>query len=234
MCSPYSSVVRHLLVVEDDFSLAEALALCLSRDGFAVTAVQTAAAALSHVAAESTDMILLDLGLRDCDGVEVCGGLRRAGFDGGLIVLTGRSAETDRVVGLDAGADDYVTKPFSVAELQARVRAVVRRIHREYDVDHGALEVDRIQRCALYEDRTIALTRREFDLLDVLLERQDHVIPTAQLLSLIWPESPERLEKALRAAISRLRVTLHAAGVPYEISSVRGHGYRLSPARKAA
>ena len=119
-----------VLVVEDDRGYGPALAQLFSTQGFDATSVTDGAGALAHVDTVDTDLVVLDLLLPDIDGLEVCGGLRERGYEGGIVIVSGRGAELDVVTGLDAGADDYLVKPCSIAELQSRVLSVLRRIHR--------------------------------------------------------------------------------------------------------
>jgi DNA-binding response OmpR family regulator len=214
-----------VLVVEDDDSIAEPLADGLRREGFAVERVATGADALR---AEPADVVLLDLRLPDLDGYEVCRRMR-ARSDVPIIVVTARSEEVDRVVGLELGADDYLVKPFGFRELVARIRAVTRRAARTVPVAPlvvGALRVDRRSRQVWVTDTEVALTPKEFDLLALLASEPGAVLTRERILDEVWDPHWFGPTKTLDVHVASLRRKL---GDPGWIETVRGVGYRLRP-----
>lgn len=211
-----------VLVVEDDAAVAEPLVEGLRRHGLDVHHVAYAAQVVE--AARDADVVLLDLGLPDGDGLGVLRSLR-ATSDVPVIIVTARGDETDRVVGLELGADDYVVKPFSVRELSARVRAVSRRRRVEASLEAGRLTVDRSRRRAEFDGEVLDLTAKEFDLLAVLAEEPGRVVPRQELLSRVWDPVWHGSGKTLDVHVSSLRRKLPD---PTAIETVRGVGYRLS------
>ena len=238
-----------VLIVEDDDAIATPLARGLEREGLAVDRVETGADALVRSAASAFDVVLLDLGLPDRDGFDVCRELR-ARSDVPIIVVTARSEEVDRVVGLELGADDYIVKPFGLRELVARIRAVVRRRtpaaiddasssgganghvngngHGPEQpasvVDVGALRVDRRTRRVTVEGAPVALTPKEFDLLAFLADDAGAVRPRQELLENVWDPHWYGPTKTLDVHVASLRKKL---GDPGWIETVRGVGFRL-------
>lgn len=213
-----------VLVVEDDQAVAEPLLEGLRRNGFEVEhvayALQVIPAATSGI---GIDVVLLDLGLPDGDGLEVLRELRRVS-DVPVIIATARGEETDRVVGLELGADDYVVKPFSVRELAARIRAVARRRRSEPLLDSGRIHVDRSRHVATLDGQPLDLTAKEFDLLAVLAEEPGRVVPRQELFSRVWDPVWIGTGKTLDVHIAALRKKLGEAEL---IETVRGVGYRL-------
>lgn len=224
-------VTHRLLVIEDDDGIAEPLIRALSREGYLVERVATGAAGLEHAANGSIDLILLDLGLPDTDGLEVCQTLRSNGFDGGILILTARDGELDRVVGLDVGADDYLSKPFGLAELSARVRALLRRAARTDDSpasdSEPRLRLDVGARRVWAGDVEIALTTKEFDLLALLHSELGSVIARERLMDEIWDANWYGSTKTLDVTTGRLRQKLEESNAGARIVTVRGVGFRL-------
>ncbi|MDO7867636.1 response regulator transcription factor [Nocardioides jiangxiensis] len=222
-----------LLVMEDDDDVAGPLLRALAREGHAVERVASGAEGLSRVADGDIDLVLLDLGLPDMDGLEVCRLLRSSGYDGGVLMLTARSSELDRVDGLDVGADDYLAKPFGLAELHARTRAVLRRTARTAapapaaPVSPEGLRVDREARRTWVRDRELVLTGKEFDLLAHLCERRGTVVTREAVMDAVWDENWFGSTKTLDVTMARLRQKLDDAGLPGLITTVRGVGFRL-------
>ncbi|HEU4422916.1 MAG TPA: response regulator transcription factor [Pilimelia sp.] len=212
-----------VLLVEDDRRLAEPLALALRRAGFEVTHAATAAAALDS---PTPDIVLLDLSLPDRDGVEVCRQIRHRG-ETPIIILTARGDERDRVTGLRAGADDYVVKPFSLAELRARIDAVLRRARPRPDevLRAGALEVDQSRHEVTLDGRPIALTPKEFCLLASLARHPGAVVSRDRLLLEVWHTAWRGNERTLDVHVNTLRTKL---GDPHLVETIRGVGYRLA------
>jgi DNA-binding response OmpR family regulator len=221
-------VATRILLVEDDATIGEVLTASLSNHAYDVIWEQTAAAALTRAAAGAVDLIVLDLGLPDLEGTEVCRLLRRAQPGCVLIILTARSAEMDIVVGLDAGADDYLVKPVRLAEFHARLRAHLRRSEAAGTIPDvrrfGDLVVDVPRRRATLAGRELRLRPKEFDL-DVALRRETLM---ADVWDAHWFGSTKTLDvhvAALRRKIAEITAAT-AADVP-EIVTIRGHGYRL-------
>ena len=212
-----------ILLVEDEDSIAEPLAEGLRREGFEVDRVATGAEALS---AAPADCVLLDLRLPDIDGHEVCRSLRERS-DVPIIIVTARGEETDRVVGLELGADDYVVKPFGLRELIARIRAVTRRATpRQGAGPHlvGGLEVNERARRARVDGRELVLTAKEFDLLAALARDAGAVVTRRQLLEEVWGVTWYGQTKTIDVHVGSLRRKL---GDPAWIETVRGVGFRL-------
>ncbi|MBP2472356.1 DNA-binding response OmpR family regulator [Crossiella equi] len=212
-----------VLLVEDDEPIAESLSRGLARYGFEVRWVRTGAEAL---AAPEADMVLLDLGLPDTDGLDVCQQLR-ARSEVPIIVISARSDEVDRVVGLELGADDYVSKPFGVREVIARIRAVLRRVRpaEESTSDSlGRLVLDRRARRALLDDTEVALTPKEYDLLAFLTEEPGAVFTREQIMEAVWDANWFGPTKTLDVHVGALRRKFEGA---LTIETVRGVGFRL-------
>jgi two-component system response regulator RegX3 len=211
-----------VLVVEDDPAVAEPLLAGLQRNGIEVDHVVYASQVIA--AAQNVDVVLLDLGLPDGDGLEVLRELRRT-MDIPVIIATARGDETDRIVGLELGADDYVVKPFSVRELAARVRAVARRRRIEPNLESGRLVVDRTRHLVTVDGEPIELTAKEFDLLAVLAEEPGRAVTRQELFSRVWDPVWIGTGKTLDVHVASLRKKL---GDPELIETVRGVGYRLA------
>ncbi len=224
-------VVR-ILVVEDDRGVAVSLADGLTDAGFEVSHAPTGQAALDAEDADDVDVVLLDLGLPDMDGRDVCRQLRSRSSNVPIIMLTARSDEFDRVLGLELGADDYVTKPFSVRELVARIRAVTRRTGNgaadATDADEpqtiGALTIDRRTRRVTLGDEPVSLTAKEFDLLSVLAIDPGAVQSRTVILENVWDTHWYGPTKTVDAHVAAVRKKL---GDPRWIEAVRGVGFRF-------
>ncbi|MFZ4585102.1 MAG: response regulator [Acidimicrobiia bacterium] len=221
-----------VLVVEDDDAIAEPLVKGLVREGFDSTRAATGEAALAALAALPVDLVLLDLGLPDLDGFEVCRRMR-AESDVPIIVITARSDEIDRVVGLELGADDYVVKPFGFRELVARIRAVTRRSGALNDAEDdgesavttvGALAVDRRSHRVAVDGVPVALTPKEFDLLAFLAEDPGAVKTRQAIIETVWDPHWYGPTKTLDVHMASLRRKLGDADL---IETVRGVGFRL-------
>ncbi|MGG8408287.1 response regulator transcription factor [Streptomyces sp. 12297] len=216
----------HVLLVEDDEPVAESLRRGLLRYGFEVEWVTTGTAALA--VATPYDLVLLDLGLPDTDGLDVCRALRSRG-DVPIIVISARSDETDRVVGLEIGADDYVSKPFGVREVIARIRAVMRRARPAAEQQgpsrYGArLTVDRKAARVRVDGTEIALTPKEYDLLAFLTEEPGALMSREQIMEAVWDANWFGPTKTLDVHVAALRRKLAGA---VAIEAVRGVGFRL-------
>ncbi|NUS24631.1 MAG: response regulator transcription factor [Streptomyces sp.] len=216
-----------VLLVEDDEPVAESLRRGLLRYGFEVAWVTTGGAALKHD--EPYDVVLLDLGLPDTDGLDVCKALRERG-NVPIIVISARSDETDRVVGLELGADDYVSKPFGVREVIARIRAVMRRAQPKADVAAGPdrygdrLTVDRKAARVRLDGEEVALAPKEYDLLAFLTEEPGALMSREQIMEAVWDANWFGPTKTLDVHVAALRRKLAGA---ITIEAVRGVGFRL-------
>jgi DNA-binding response OmpR family regulator len=210
------------LVVEDDPSVSEPLISGLERNGIETTHVAYATQVVG--ALRGADVVILDLGLPDGEGLDVLREIRTIS-DVPVIIATARGEETDRIIGLELGADDYVVKPFSVRELAARIRAIARRRRTEPEVSSGSLVVDKNTRRVTFGDRAIDLTAKEFDLLAVLAEEPGKVYSRQELYTRVWDPVWVGTGKTLDVHIGSLRRKLDD---PELIETVRGVGYRLS------
>jgi DNA-binding response OmpR family regulator len=222
-----------VLVVEDDRGVAVSLTDGLTDAGYEVEHVATGAAALAAEAERAVDVVLLDLGLPDMDGRDVCRELRSRSSNVPIIMLTARGDEFDRVLGLELGADDYVTKPFSVRELVARIRAVTRRTTNNDSGDNGdngdaqtigPLTIDRRTRRVTLGDRQINLTAKEFDLLSFLATDPGAVQSRTEILEHVWDTNWYGPTKTVDAHVAAVRKKL---GDARWIEAVRGVGFRF-------
>jgi len=218
------------MLVEDDPTIAEPLARALGREGYDVLVQNTGQGGIDN--APSVDLVILDLGLPDMDGLDVARWIRSHGLATPVLVLTARADEVDLVVGLDAGADDYVTKPFRLAELLARVRALLRRSQadggEEEELRAQDVRMDLAAHRAFQGDRELHLTAKEFELLRVLVREAGSVVSREQLMREVWDSDPTGSTKTLDMHVSWLRRKLgDDAGDPRYISTVRGMGFRF-------
>ncbi|MCB2176623.1 MAG: response regulator transcription factor [Actinomycetales bacterium] len=213
-----------VVVAEDEPAIADLVRLYLERDGFGVHQVRDGRDALAAVRTERPVALVLDIGLPGMDGVEVCRTLRAAQDWTPVVFVTARDEEVDRVLGLELGADDYVTKPFSPRELVARVRAVLRRTAgpQRQVLTAGAVTVDRDARRVSVDGRPVALTPTEFDLLAHLLTHPDRVYPREELLSAVWGYAAAAGTRTVDVHVAQLRAKL---GPHAPIRTVRGVGY---------
>ncbi|WP_288767136.1 response regulator transcription factor [Varibaculum massiliense] len=223
-----------VLLVEDDPAISEPLARALGREGYEVRAHGTGRGALGEII--GADLVILDLGLPDMDGLDVAREIRSQGSSVPILVLTARTDEVDMVVGLDAGADDYVTKPFRLAELLARVRALLRRAGSDFQDDTleaQDIKIDVSAHRAFQDGRELQLTAKEFDLLRILIKEAGNVVPRQVIMQEVWGSDPAGSTKTLDMHISWLRRKLgDDAAYPYYISTVRGMGFRFETDRK--
>lgn len=221
-----------VLLVEDDKALADGLMRTLRENGYAVDHAPDGELALRASAEEHYDLIVLDVSLPGIDGFEVLRQLRRNQHQGSILMLTARDAEQDRIKGLDLGADDYVTKPFSLPEFEARVRALIRRNRNERSpqLQIGRLSVDTVSRRACVGEEELELTPREWGVLEYLLTRAGQVVSKEQMLQALCSWDDSLTHNAIEVYISRLRAKLQSAGI--RIRTVRGFGYVVEePAR---
>ena len=215
-----------VVVVEDDPAVSSLLRLYLSRDGFGVETYADGSVALQAIGAHHPVAVVLDIGLLGMDGIEVCRRLRARGDRTPVLFVTARDDEVDRVLGLELGADDYVTKPFSPRELVARVRAVLRRSQPHDEtvdrVELGDVALDVAQRRVWDAGREVALTATEFDLLSHLLRHPGRVWQRDELLGAVWGYSATAGSRTVDVHVSQLRAKL---GPTCPIRTVRGVGY---------
>ncbi len=218
--------MTRVLLAEDDPAISEPLARALRREGYDVQVCADGESALA-AAEEDPDLLVLDLGLPKMDGLEVCRKLRAGGHTLPVLILTARADEVDTVVGLDAGADDYVTKPFRLAELLARTRALLRRKTTESTTPPGVW-IDEEGRRAFFGETELQLTAKEYEVLRVLVRETGKVVSREQLMKEIWDTSWFGSTKTLDMHISVLRRKLgDDAAQPRYITTVRGHGFRF-------
>jgi two-component system response regulator MprA len=220
-----------LLVVDDDRALRDVLRRALTLSGYEVMLATGGAEALSQVTTTVPDAVVLDIGLPDIDGLEVCRLLRREGNRVPVLMLTARDAVSDRIDGLDAGADDYLVKPFDIDELKARLRALLRRAGGEGDADGGLsfaeLKLDPARHGVVVSGTLVELTRTEYQLLELLLLNPRRVLPHTLIYDRVWGYDFGPTSNALRVYVGYLRRKLEDAGSRPLIHTVRGVGYAL-------
>jgi len=221
--------MTRIVLVEDDPTISEPLTRALGREGYEVEWFGNGAGGVE--AADSADLVILDLGLPDIDGVDVARRIRDKGLQVPILMLTARADEVDLVVGLDAGADDYVTKPFRLAELLARVRALLRRRSSDEtsgEVSCGSVRVDVSAHRAFLDDTELQLSGKEFDLLHVLVANAGSVVSRDSLMHEVWDADTGAPSKTLDMHVSWLRRKLgDDANSPRFITTVRGMGFRF-------
>ncbi|CAB4761699.1 MAG: response regulator [Actinobacteria bacterium] len=232
---PAAAGVPHLLVVEDEPSFSDALAVGFAREGFRVTVAADGAAALEEFRRDPPDIVLLDVMLPKLSGLDVCR-IMRATSSVPIIMVTARSEEVDAVVGLEVGADDYVTKPYRLRELVARVRANLRRLESRPQGERDLpVEVVRVRGVAVDHARhevrvdgeLVELTRKEFDVLALLLANAGRVVTRDTLINRVWGEDYFGDTKTLDVHVKRLRAKIErSGGEPQRIGTVRGLGYK--------
>ena len=229
-----------ILIVEDESSFSEALAFLLGKEGFEVSIAEDGRAALNLFAKEGADLILLDLMIPEVSGVDVCRTIRTTS-QVPIIMLTAKDAEIDKVVGLELGADDYVTKPYSSRELIARIKAVLRRGISDVE-DHGDLDVvsvgpirlDTARHQASINGAPVGLPLKEFELLEFLMRNAGRVLTRSQLIDRVWGGDYFGDTKTLDVHIKRLRSKIEADPAnPVLIQTIRGLGYKLENQREA-
>lgn len=220
-----------VLVVDDDRGLRDVLRRALTLSGYEVRLAENGSDALNEVMEGVPDAMVLDIGLPDIDGLEVTRMLRREGNRLPVLMLTARDAVSDRIDGLDAGADDYLVKPFDVDELKARLRALMRRAGGEGDADgalsFGELKLDPARHGVTVSGRFIELTRTEYQLLELLMLNPRRVLPHTLIYDRVWGYDFGPTSNALRVYVGYLRRKLEDAGSRPLIHTVRGVGYAL-------
>ncbi len=221
-----------VLVIEDDQEAARLLARGLREEGWVVDVAHSGEAGDEMASVNSYDAIVLDWLLPDRDGIAVCRSLRASGLHVPILLLTARDAVEDRVLGLNAGADDYLTKPFAFAELLARLHALLRRseLTRPVLLTVGDLTLDPKSHVVARGGVPISLTPREYAILETLMRRAGEVVSRVHLGESVWESDLDSLTNLVDVHISHLRRKVDRAGVPPLIHTVRGYGYRLGPA----
>jgi len=226
---------EHLLLVEDDDAIAVALRLHLEGAGYRLHREANGQHAMAAIDRQRWDLVLLDLMLPGADGWEVCRHLRARHADVPVIMLSARSAEAHRVLGLELGADDYVAKPFSMLELVARIRALLRRIEQmrsnhatKQEFRFGPFRLDAVRRELMRDDLVLPLTLREFDLLHFLLKHPGRPFSRGELLQRVWGEGFDGYEHTVNSHINRLRSRIEDdPRNPQRVVTVWGVGYRF-------
>ncbi len=223
-----------ILLVEDERSILSAIRRGMAFEGYTVEVAETGTQALDIVRDRLPDLIVLDIMLPGIDGIEVCRRIRAAGEDVPILMLTARDDIQDRVAGLDAGADDYLIKPFAFEELLARVRALLRRLERQDDdrlagetLQYDDLTLDTTTRYAHRDERRIELTTREFDLLVLFMRHPNQVLPREMIMERVWGYDFPGESNVLEVYVKNLRRLLEAGGEPRVVQTVRGAGYVL-------
>jgi two-component system OmpR family response regulator len=217
-----------LLVVEDDQELADGLVASLTQSSYAVDCYPTAELAFAAATVQNYDVIVLDLGLPDGDGIDLLRRLRDRGVRSPVIIITARDQLADRIRGLDAGADDYVVKPVALSELEARIRAHLRRQHAEpFTLRFSSIDLDAVHRQASVEGKLLDCTAKEYAILEVLVRAQGRIVAKERIFDGIYDAESDTSPAAVEVHISRLRRKLAAANSNVVIRALRGLGYRL-------
>ena len=228
-----------LLIIEDEMPMRDALFETLQAEGYRVVTATDGISGLERALAESVDLILLDVMLPGLDGYALCRELRQHGRKMPILMLTARGQVDDRVNGLDAGADDYLVKPFSMKELLARVRALLRRQQRESAIPAqmtiGKLKIDFRKNVARQDDRTVALTAREFEMLRLFATAKGEPVSRERFLDEVWEYNAAPTNRTVDNFIASLRSKIETdPSAPEHILTVRGVGYRLSLGPRAS
>lgn len=218
-----------VLLVEDEHKVASFIARSLRENAYAVDVAETGERGLELAAENPYDLILLDLRLPGLDGIEVCRELRQAGVESPILMLTARTMVEQRVEGLDAGADDYLTKPFALAELHARVRALTRRGFGggRATLRYADLELDRHRRRARRSGAAVPLTSKEFSLLELLLLRAPETVTRSEIIEHVWDRHFDSDTNLVEVYVNRLRQKIDQNRPARLLHTVRGVGYRL-------
>ena len=230
--------MKRILVAEDQTDIRDLLVLNLQSAGYEVTPAVDGLTALAMETSRSHDLLILDWMMPGLDGLELCKTLRMRGINTPILMLTAKSTELDRVLGLELGADDYLTKPFSLAELLARVKALLRRAEllrlaqgthaQATSLRNGALEIFPVKRQVIVQGKTLDFTALEFDLLLHFAQSPGHVFSRSQLLNAVWGYTHDGYEHTVTTHINRLRAKLEADPLrPELILTVRGAGYKM-------
>ncbi|MCO4745622.1 MAG: response regulator transcription factor [Proteobacteria bacterium] len=226
----YARAVAHrILIVEDDPAILRGLEMNLQVEGYATEVASDGAEALRIAEERPVDLVVLDVMIPKVNGFEVCSALRRRGSEVKIIILSAKATEFDKIMGLDQGADDYVTKPFALGELLARIKAHLRRLATPSAVRFGDVEVDLDERVVRRGGEEVSLTRREFDLLAFMVQRAGRALTRETILDAVWGFHYFGTDRTVDNFITRLRQKLDTSGKPRHFRTVRGVGYRFVP-----
>jgi len=220
-------IAPQIVIAEDDAELRAILVRGLAEEGFTALGVATGGELLDRVQRESPDLLVVDIGLPDSDGRDVCQALRAQGVQTPVLFLTARSALTDRVTGFSAGGDDYLTKPFAFAELVARLQALLRRARVDLSAEAGALKLDPLAHAAFAGDSRVLLTPTEFRLLARLVGTPGETVRRRDLVRAAWPHGARVRDNTLDAYVARLRRKLSSLPSAPAITTVHGVGYLI-------
>jgi two-component system, OmpR family, response regulator len=224
-----------ILIVDDDPQIRDVLTIALERAGYTVIAANNGQAALMRAQRDTPDLIVLDIGLPELDGLEVCRRIRNTS-QMPILFLTAHDDEIDRILGLELGADDYVTKPFSPRELVARIKAILKRVRqvaKTVALQHGALELDLTRHACRLAEAAVPLTATEMALLHRLLLHPAHVVTRAQLIDAVYGSNVHVSERTLDSHIRNLRRKLALAGCSNAVETVHGVGLRMGTCQMA-
>ena len=216
-----------IAIAEDDASLRRSLSRGLEEEGFDVVAVERGSELVERATGKAPDAFVIDIGLPDSDGRDVCQALRARGIGAPVLFLTARGALTDRLAGFHAGGDDYLTKPFAFDELVVRLRALLRRSGGDSDIEVEGLRFSPAEHAIVLGDRSVPLTPTEYRLLATLAARPGHVVRRRELVASAWPEGAIVHDNTIDAYIARLRRKLRELGSEGAIVTAHGVGYRL-------
>jgi len=216
-----------VMIVEDDAELRSVLSRSLREEGFTVDTVATGGEVLARAEAGAPDVFVIDIGLPDADGRDVCQALRARGIEQPVLFLTAKDAVVDRVAGFDAGGDDYVAKPFALVELVARIQALLRRTGGTAAIEAEGIRLDPVSHAVSTDDTEVALTPTEFRLLALLLARPQQAVRRSELVRAGWPHGAIVRENTLDAYVARIRRKLRELEGAPEIRTVHGVGYRI-------
>jgi len=219
--------VALILLVEDDQELREVVGRALREEGFAVSGAGTGAEAMERISAQPPDALVIDVGLPDADGRDLCQALRARGIRAPVLFLTARDALADRLAGFGAGGDDYLTKPFSLAELAARLRAVLSRAGMDGRLNAAGLSLDPTTHEVACEQQSVRLTPTEFRLLGALAAQADRAVNRRDLVRAAWPDGAIVHDNTIDVYLARLRRKLRTLPGAPGIATVHGVGYRL-------
>ncbi len=218
---------KNILLIEDEVSIADNIIYTLKTEGFNISWLQLGAAGIDYIKNTPTDLVILDIGLPDINGFEVCKSIRQFS-EIPIIFLTARSEEIDCVVGLEIGADDYISKPFSPRELSARIKVILKRVqHTKVTQSNNLFEIIDKQNCIRYMGIELVLTRYEYLILKTLLHRPQQVFSRSQLMDQVWDEPETSYDRAVDTHIKSLRAKLKKISSQDPIQTHRGFGYSI-------